>query len=598
MNILLIVLVIHYLGYILTKNKINTLACGLFGWVGSDPKLFNKEKFDKLGIFNIKRGEHSCGIAVDGELYKGVNKTANFANFLVDDQYPSPEKVPVVIGHTRHATSGARNLKNAHPFRFDTDEGYFIGAHNGSLTNDSALASKYNIKDKHDKIDSQILLEIISTGKTKVLQEYKGAAALLIYSSIKENTMYIFKGASKKYYSSNKMEEERPLFLYQENDNSMYISSLENSLKAITNNFEEKEDSIFQVEDNKIYEITNGKLVAKHIIDRTKIWDDFMNSSYNSKKNKKEDTNSTNSRVRQLPSNTSSQIDIEKDNNIFYEKVIFTELEQDIYFENFRYKRNGHLVNSVCVFIKEVGLIRLCKEVKDIKSSLEKFSYFDKEIDFDIDFDDIQKTKLYFIYNGVMLKDKLDYETCLLRGDSFNFQDLSQMSEYPIINFKNKYSSTIKKKDQNILLNNKLYSGAFQPIGSFAEYTCKDGILTKKEELDDLIIPDSNDIISIYDNLDNVQIIENDSDDEDVFNDEITEAILDMDDTQLAESIIDSTIEIEESLRNLLYLKSKVKDAYLIEMLVEFAETSLQRLEPISEAVEKIADKINYKYSS
>ena len=165
--------------------------CGIFAWSGKDPKKFNKDKFDKLGIFNIDRGKDSCGVSFDGEVYYGLNTEKLYSKFIVNREI-KPLKYPVVIGHTRQASVGnIVNERNAHPFGFgNNSEGNyeFVGCHNGTLYNHKDLASTFKIdtaetikvqsdhnpngfyESVRQKIDSEILLEIIyKTKNFKVL---------------------------------------------------------------------------------------------------------------------------------------------------------------------------------------------------------------------------------------------------------------------------------------------------------------------------------------------------------------------------------------------------------------------------------------------
>ena len=182
-NIFLILLTIHTFGFLIFKPKNNVLSCGIFGWLGKDPKKFNKDKFDKLGIFNVDRGKSSCGISYDGDVFIGLNSRKLYYDFIVDEKI-KPVKFPIVIGHTRQASGGTTvNIHNAHPFAFGKNGEYeFIGCHNGTLYNKEELAEIYKINTKDEitvwnnvtkeletdtrsKIDSEILLESIYTSK-------------------------------------------------------------------------------------------------------------------------------------------------------------------------------------------------------------------------------------------------------------------------------------------------------------------------------------------------------------------------------------------------------------------------------------------------
>ena len=225
--------------------------CGIFGWVGKDPKDFNNEKFNILGIFNDERGGHSCGVYHDGEIYAGVYQQKLFRDFIVDNPNFNPGNQPIVIGHTRYATGGsAHTADNAHPFGFGSEQPEhgslysFVGVHNGSIIPFSVteLAEKYNIepnsskiletgnKMNRKKIDSEILLESIYKSKSfNPLNDYQGAAALIFSKTNEPNVCYFYHGKSYKNASdlNNKHStpvEERPLFYYQ-HDKIIYFSS-------------------------------------------------------------------------------------------------------------------------------------------------------------------------------------------------------------------------------------------------------------------------------------------------------------------------------------------------------------------------------------
>lgn len=99
------------------------------------------------------------------------------------------------------------------------------------------LLNKFNVKteETRTKIDSEILLEILYNSKNfKVLSEYNGTAALVFINLNEPDCVWVWKGASRSYTHANAdVTEERPLFYYQETPNSLYISSIEDSLLTI-----------------------------------------------------------------------------------------------------------------------------------------------------------------------------------------------------------------------------------------------------------------------------------------------------------------------------------------------------------------------------
>ena len=250
-----------FLGFKPDKTK---LYCGIAGYSGSIPP--NMANMKILGMYNIARGDDSCGIALDDKCYKGVGVNANWINFIENNKIPEyPSVNNTVIIHTRKATGGQHTAENAHPFEFfrgdnpsPTRKPYFIGCHNGTLKNEDALEKQFKMKDFKYNIDSQLLLKIISlatkkdSSSLKVLEQYKGGAALLFYWTSEPNTLYAWKGATKDYAN---YVEERPLF-YWKTDGGVYISSIKESLKAIGGD----DTTVFSFKQNTLFKINQGEI--------------------------------------------------------------------------------------------------------------------------------------------------------------------------------------------------------------------------------------------------------------------------------------------------------------------------------------------------
>lgn len=159
--------------------------CGLFGWQLSEKGMQAgdvKLLAAFLGTEMDSRGGDSWGVALplSGQMYKGLGK---FSKGKVINEIVKP----IVLGHTRRATTGKVTLENAHPFII----GNTIGAHNGIISNDDELSKKY----KRDfSVDSMHLLAHIDEGKD--IKEISGYGTVSYYNKDVKDEIYLARGLS------------------------------------------------------------------------------------------------------------------------------------------------------------------------------------------------------------------------------------------------------------------------------------------------------------------------------------------------------------------------------------------------------------------
>lgn len=515
-KIILILLIIHLLGIIIIKPKVNTLSCGIFAWAGKSVKTFNKAKFDIQGLYNDSRGGDSCGVTTDGEIYYGIGISKHYSAFLHKQGYEAPLLIPTVIGHTRKSSSGTVNSNNAHPFGFgDYEKTFeFVGVHNGTLQNEDELAKNYNIETsvkslnnfninvwERNKIDSEILLEIIYKNKNfKVLSDYIGGAALLFTNTLEPNVLYAFKGASRfNSYDQGDGEDERPLYYYKESKNSLYISSLQESLEAIGGIANE---NLFSFSHNTVYKITDGNIFTAEKIEISRKNAHQRPFTYKKtynvcgyefgSKEKVKDLEWEDLRESAKNYNTGKK---EKGVEKILEEESVRVYKSPIIFNKLRYSRNGHLISGAAIWVKDYGFHSLGDDLEkaDIKINNiigrafdMEYGYFyedgvepdefDTEIIYPFTIENKRTPPLFYFYEGIMLETRVDYYALSKKSRTFDIWDLSEMSKHPVIQLKEANGQA--RLYESILWKRSSFTGNICPLGSSKVYYIEQGTLT------------------------------------------------------------------------------------------------------------------------
>lgn len=503
--------------------------CGLIGWVGDNPEKFTYSKLHTLGVLNEVRGKHSCGISFDGEIWTGVYQEKLWRDFspaIKDLLLEYPLGNPTVIGHTRWASvGGEHNSDNAHPFGFgeskNQEVGFeFCGVHNGTINNIDELAKRYGIlkevgrkKEKRTKIDSEILLEIIYKYGTKVLGEYVGGAALIWYEPDNPNVAYFWHGKSKTYPSSSILSEERPLFYLKEQDGSLYISSLEDSLVCIN----DTGGDIKSFDYNTVYKITNGDIdnAEKTIIDRAECyqkqvvvynhhshysnhydgWDDYPEQSNNRFSNvgklqqspvyvgqsnvvkgfagkstpSADNTKTEESREKEtektVKTATTEYIDLSKEKA----RGKLANFQENVYYNRLRYWQNDMVITGIYTPMRNNPMMFLGSTPGKARENYKKLSDSNKYS---------EEPFLFYFFKGIALEKELDY-TVAIREDNavIGVNGLSYMSKYPILD--------LTKPGSKIVHNGFATTDFFLPYLSNRLYTVTNGECVEVEEIDE-----------------------------------------------------------------------------------------------------------------
>jgi predicted glutamine amidotransferase len=446
--------------------------CGIFGCslkLNSSPyatkMAFNKVKI--LGLYNETRGRDSCGMFIDGNVYKGVNAKKNFDDFIEETILPYPKTNLVILGHTRQSTKGSHIEKNAHPF---TIKERLVGVHNGVIHNIDDLCKKYEFDAKAAgcDVDSHMLYNLLDQEGFSILNEYIGFAALAFTYIDDPNVLYLYHGASKTY-KSGKLFEERPLF-FMETAEGTYFSSLESSLKAIRDN---EADEISILEHNTVFQLKNGKFTkSQWAIERddNNIAAPSQSCSVgNSKAASSNSSTGKDTTKNSAATTTNSQGAGVSD----YKSLVMRETvplkcynsdsENFVYYHRGRYWRNKRTLCTGEYHLLDKGYIS--------------------------GFDGLNGSKRFFFYRGVMLKDEAAYRylleieknpTSFVNNKGINFAAcMSRVSRYPVCNLPED-NTTLNEYHRNAWYESeKRYNGSFTPKFSGRHYAITSGFLTE-----------------------------------------------------------------------------------------------------------------------
>ena len=220
--------------------------CGLLGFSGHKGQKFDKDKIKTLFLYNQERGKDASGFwSPKNELVKSLDQASKF---LIKD-FKKIQEDCMLIGHVRQGTIGKNMLSVAHPFVGEKA----VLAHNGTLSNYSGLAAKYELAFNSYTTDTEALHKIMDTNfSTKILTEIDGSASLLIA----DKNIKLKKGQENSFLMAFRLNNQRPLFYGMSNE-GMYISSLEESLEAI------ECTDITEFDTNKLYTIFEGKIIKE-----------------------------------------------------------------------------------------------------------------------------------------------------------------------------------------------------------------------------------------------------------------------------------------------------------------------------------------------
>jgi amidophosphoribosyltransferase len=144
--------------------------CGVFGVYGCQ----DAAKLCYLGLYALQhRGQEGAGIVTwDGEMLY-VAKNEGLVSEVFRSENMDQLKGASGIGHVRYSTTGSNNINNIQPLYAKTSKGNFALAHNGNLTNASALYHEFKAEGSlfQSTVDSEVILHLMSRATESDLME-------------------------------------------------------------------------------------------------------------------------------------------------------------------------------------------------------------------------------------------------------------------------------------------------------------------------------------------------------------------------------------------------------------------------------------------
>ncbi len=145
--------------------------CGVFG-------IFSREEdvamMTYLGLYALQhRGQESAGIAITDGAWMDVTRGMGLVNEVFRHQLPHMDNQYIAIGHVRYSTTGSSLLANTQPLIVNYSGGKISLAHNGNLTNATAIRKRLEEEGTifQTSIDTEVFVNLIARSRKPTVEE-------------------------------------------------------------------------------------------------------------------------------------------------------------------------------------------------------------------------------------------------------------------------------------------------------------------------------------------------------------------------------------------------------------------------------------------
>lgn len=237
--------------------------CGVFGAYDFDGE--DVASYIYYGLFALQhRGQESCGIAVTdtSDEINNVNfyKDLGLVNEVFNKDNLASLKGNLGVGHVRYSTAGGWGRENSQPYVIHYMKGILSLAHNGNLTNTSALKNELATTGAifQTKTDSEVITYLIARERLHTLSiedAVKSAAKKL------QGAFSLVVCSPSKMIGARDSLGFRPLCIGKK-DNTYFLSSESAALDTIGAEF------IRDVEPGEIVTISDNKIISDRFVEK------------------------------------------------------------------------------------------------------------------------------------------------------------------------------------------------------------------------------------------------------------------------------------------------------------------------------------------
>lgn len=180
--------------------------CGIVGVIGNNLKKKHENFMMQALLVDSLRGFHSTGIARipwatngDVRIFKKALPAWDFLEMKTTAKLLSENMgASAYIGHNRHATRGAINNANSHPFQID----HITMVHNGSLLRTNNLPDY-----KQFEVDSENIAHCLATIGVHETTKLLDGAYALVWHDASDHTMHMVRNSQRPMHFAT-MEDE------------------------------------------------------------------------------------------------------------------------------------------------------------------------------------------------------------------------------------------------------------------------------------------------------------------------------------------------------------------------------------------------------